>query len=380
MKVVTVVGTRPEIIRLAAVMRRLDSTPGIEHVLVHTGQNWDHQLNGVFFEELGLRTPDHVMHVDVSSLGATLGDILRKTEGVLDAEQPDAFLALGDTNSALSLVMAKRKRIPTYHMEAGNRCFDANVPEETNRRLVDHTADFNLAYTEHARRNLLTEGLHPRRILVTGSPMNEVLGLYRGQINASMAVAEQGLTSGQYFLVSAHREENVDRPDRLKLLVAALNEVAEEWGWPVLVSTHPRTRNRLDAAEGAPTSEDAAGVEVHSLVRFHPPLGFLDYNRLQLSSACTLSDSGTISEESTMLGFPAVTLRSSIERPEALDTGAITMTDLDPSRVVAGVRFAMERGRSPGLPSDYAVTNTSERVVNFILSTAHQHRFWSGLR
>ena len=212
MKVLTVVGTRPEIIRLAAVMRRLDATPGIEHVLVHTGQNWDHQLNGVFFEEMGLRLPDHVLDVDVSSLGATLGDILRKTEAVLAAERPDAFLVLGDTNSALSLIMAKRMQIPTYHMEAGNRCFDANVPEETNRRLVDHTADFNLAYTEHARRNLLAEGLHPRRVLVTGSPMNEVLGLYREAISASGALATLGVTAGEYFLVSAHREENVDSP------------------------------------------------------------------------------------------------------------------------------------------------------------------------
>ena len=370
MKVITVVGTRPEIIRLAAVMRRLNATPGIEHVLVHTGQNWDHRLNGIFFEEMGLRLPDHVLDVDVTSLGATLGDILRKTEDVLEAEQPDAFLVLGDTNSALSLIMAKRMQIPTYHMEAGNRCFDANVPEETNRRLVDHTADFNLAYTEHARRNLLAEGLHPRRVLVTGSPMNEVLGLYRGAIEASAALAELDVTAGEYFLVSAHREENVDSPTRLDLLLASLNAVAQQWGQPVLVSTHPRTRKRLETADRP----------IDELVRFHPPFGFLDYNRLQLSAACVLSDSGTISEESTMLGFPAVTLRSSIERPEALDTGSISMTDLDPDTVLAGVRFAMERGSAPELPADYTVTNTSERVVNFILSTAGQHRFWAGLR
>ena len=389
MKVLTVVGTRPEIIRLAAVMRRLDSTPGIEHVLVHTGQNWDHQLNGVFFEELGLRLPDHVLDVDVTSLGATLGDILRRTETVLAAERPDAFLVLGDTNSALSLIMAKRMQIPTYHMEAGNRCFDANVPEETNRRLVDHAADFNLAYTEHARRNLLAEGLHPRRVIVTGSPMNEVLGLYREAIGASEALDTLGVTAGQYFLVSAHREENVDRPERLALLVESLNAVAEEWGWPVLVSTHPRTRKRLEAGlwesdsgseAGSASGVGGRGLAAHPLVRFHPPFGFLDYNRLQLGAACVLSDSGTISEESTMLGFPAVTLRSSIERPEALDTGSITMTDLDPATVVAGARFAIARGASPALPADYAVTNTSERVVNLILSTAGQHRFWAGLR
>jgi UDP-N-acetylglucosamine 2-epimerase (non-hydrolysing) len=378
-KVMTVVGTRPEIIRLAAVMRRLDSTDGIEHVLVHTGQNWDRQLNEVFFEDLDLRLPDHVLDVDVSSLGATLGDILRKSEVVLEAERPDAFLVLGDTNSALSLIMAKRRRIPTYHMEAGNRCFDANVPEETNRRLVDHTADFNLAYTEHARRNLLAEGLHPRRILVTGSPMAEVLAEALPAIEASSVLQALALAPAGYLLVSAHREENVDAPDRLRALLACLNRVAAEWGLPVLVSTHPRTRRRLEAL-GATDSVDP-------LVRFHEPFGFLDYNRLQLAAACVLSDSGTIAEESTILGFPAVTLRSSIERPEALDTGAITMTDLEPGAVVRGIRFAMARaarasGGSRGgeRPADYAITNTSERVVAFILSTAFQHDFWSGLR
>ena len=371
MKVLTVVGTRPEIIRLAAVMRRLDSTQGIEHVLVHTGQNWDHRLNGIFFDEMGLRLPDHVLDVDVSSLGATLGDILRKTEGVLAEERPDAFLVLGDTNSALSLIMAKRLKIPTYHMEAGNRCFDANVPEETNRRLVDHTADFNLAYTEHARRNLLGEGLHPRRVLVTGSPMREVLDLYRSDIERSGALDEMGVEREGYFLVSAHREENVDHPGRLVELVASLNAVAERWQMPVLVSTHPRTRKRLEAGNE---------LGVHPLVKFHPPFGFLDYNKLQLESACVLSDSGTIAEESTMLGFPAVTLRGAIERPEALDTGAITMVDVFPDTVVAGVEFAMARGRSPEAPADYCVTNTSERVVNFILSTQPQHKQWSGLR
>lgn len=380
MKVMTVVGTRPEIIRLAAVMRRLDSTEGVEHVLVHTGQNWDRQLNEVFFEDLGLRMPDHVLNVDVSSLGATLGDILRRTETVLDQERPDAFLVLGDTNSALSLVIAKRKRIPTYHMEAGNRCFDANVPEETNRRLVDHTADFNLAYTEHARRNLLAEGLHPRRIIVTGSPMAEVLHSQRSAITESDALERLGVGSGEYFLVSAHREENVDSPERLAKLLDVLNAVAAKWGRPVLVSTHPRTRKRLEASGGL----DSA----NALVRFHEPFGFLDYNRLQLGAACVLSDSGTIAEESTILGFPAVTLRSSIERPEALDTGAITMTDLDAPAVRRAMDFAMTRaasaasGESRGgeLPADYAVANTSERVVNLILSTAFQHQFWSGLR
>lgn len=371
MKVLTVVGTRPEIIRLSRVMAALDATPGVEHVLVHTGQNYDHRLNGIFFDEMGLRLPDHVLDVDTSSLGATLGGVISGIEPVLESEQPDAFLVLGDTNSALALIMAKRMQIPTYHMEAGNRCFDANVPEETNRRLVDHTADFNLPYTQHARRNLLAEGLHPRRILLTGSPMREVLDHYRNQIDSSDALERLDVTPGEYFVVSAHRQENVDSPQRLALLVDSLHAVAERWGYPILVSTHPRTRARIDA--------DAA-LMWHELVRFHEPFGFMDYNKLQLESVCVLSDSGTISEESTMLGFPAVTLRSSIERPEALDTGSITMTDLNPVDVVAGIDFAIARGRSPALPVDYAVTNTSERVVNFILSTAPQHRFWSGLR
>ena len=373
MKIMTVVGTRPEIVRLSAVVRRFEATAGVEHVLVHTGQNWHRQLNGVFFDDLGLRPPNHVLDVDVSSLGATLGDILRKTEAVLDLERPDAFLVLGDTNSSMSVIMAKRRRIPTYHMEAGNRCFDNNVPEETNRRLVDHTADFNLAYTEHARRNLLAEGLHPRRIIVTGSPMTEVLDGHRDSIESSGILEELGLADRGYFLVSAHREENVDIPARLKALLQCLNTVASEWGLPVLVSTHPRTLKRL---------ESLPHRETDPLVRFHQPFGFLDYNRLQLGAACVLSDSGTIAEESTILGFPAVTLRSAIERPEALDTGAITMTDLDPLVLVSAIRFAMDRSSGGGgeRPEDYRVSNTSERVVNFILSTAFQHEFWSGLR
>lgn len=372
MKVMTVVGTRPEIIRLAAVLRRLDATPGIEHVLVHTGQNWDHQLNEVFFEELELRRPDHLLNVDTSSLGTTLGGILIGTEAVLAEERPDAFLVLGDTNSALSLIMAKRMRIPTYHMEAGNRCFDANVPEETNRRIVDHTADFNLVYTEHARRNLLAEGLEARRIMLTGSPLLEVLEAYLPRIRSSNALTDAGVAPGEYFLVSAHREENVDDRSRLEQLLLALNAMAERWGMPLLVSTHPRTRKRLEG--------DPSLTPPHDLVRFLEPFGFLDYNRLQLDAACVLSDSGTIAEESSMLGFPAVTLRGAIERPEALDTGAILMVDLAPERVVSGVQYVMGRQGPSQAPDEYRIANTSERVVNFILSTAPAHKAWSGLR
>lgn len=367
MKVMTIVGTRPEIIRLACVIQRFDEV--FDHVLVHTGQNYDHNLNQVFFDDLGLRAPDHYLGVDTSSLGAVLGGVLIETEKVLLQEKPDAVLVLGDTNSCIATIMAKRMRIPTYHMEAGNRCFDENVPEETNRRLVDHVADFNLVYTEHARRNLLAEGLHPRRILLTGSPMREVLERYRPQIDASDALDRLGLEEHGYFLVSAHREENVDSPDRLRMLLDCLERVWEEWQIPVLVSTHPRTRKRIEAGEFTLAGD----------IRLHEPFGFHDYNRLQLGARCVLSDSGTISEESSLLGFAAVTLRGSIERPEALDAGAIVMTDLSAKDVVNSVRLQAQ-GRKFTLPSGYEVDDTSNRVATFIQSTAHRHAHWAGLR
>jgi len=375
LKVMTVVGTRPELIRLSRVLARLDET--VDHVLVHTGQNYDYTLNQVFFEDLGIRQPDHMLGVDTSSLGRVLGETLIKTEEVLKAEQPDALLVLGDTNSCIAAVMAKRLRIPVYHMEAGNRCFDENVPEETNRRLVDHVADFNLVYTEHARRNLLAEGLHPRRILLTGSPMREVLEHYRPQIDASDVLDRLRLTERGYFLVSAHREENVDSPARLQQLLECLTRVHMEFQLPVWVSTHPRTRKRLEALPGGSTPEG---------VTFGDPLGFHDYNKLQLSAACVLSDSGTIAEESTILGFPAVTLRDSIERPEALDTGGIMMTGLDADDVEAAVADVMARPNPPAspasraLPVDYAIANTADRAVRFIKSTVRRHSSWAGLR
>jgi UDP-N-acetyl-L-fucosamine synthase len=370
-KVMTIVGTRPEIIRLSRVIDRLDRT--VEHVLVHTGQNYDYSLNQLFFDDLGLREPDHFLKVDTSSLGRVLGETLIKTEQVLQGERPDAVLVLGDTNSCIAAVMAKRMRIPVYHMEAGNRCFDANVPEETNRRLVDHVADFNLVYTEHARRNLLAEGLHPRRILLTGSPLREVIDHYKPEIEASEALTALGLEPGGYFLVSAHREENVDSPKRLRMLLDCLTAVRETWQMPVVVSTHPRTRKRL---ESLPDHDAPDGV------RFMEPFGFLDYNKLQLSAACVLSDSGTVSEESAILGFPAATLRDSIERPEALDTGSILMTGLDPRDVVRNVAVAMaDHGDGQReLPPEYEIGNASQRVTNFILSTVHRHDQWAGLR
>jgi UDP-N-acetylglucosamine 2-epimerase (non-hydrolysing) len=372
-KVMTIAGTRPELIRLSRVIHRLETT--VDHVLVHTGQNYDYSLNEVFFHDLGLRRPDHMLGVDTSSLGAVLGGTLIAAERVLLQERPDAVLVLGDTNSCIAALMARRLQIPTYHMEAGNRCFDQNVPEETNRRLVDHISDFNLVYTEHARRNLLAEGIHPRRIIKTGSPMREVLNAYRSEIIASDAVDRLGMNEGGYLLVSAHREENVDQPDRLRALLGCLVAVRSALWLPVVVSTHPRTRKRLEALPSW-TAPDG--------IAFHEPMGFLDYNRLQMSAACCLSDSGTIAEESTLLGFPAVTLRESIERPEALDTGGILMTGLDSENVVAAVRVAMNAERTRGTigrltPDDYLIDNTSERVVNFILSTVRRHHQWPAL-
>jgi UDP-N-acetyl-L-fucosamine synthase len=368
-KVMTVVGTRPEIIRLSRVIDRLDRT--VDHILVHTGQNWDPSLSDVFFKELELRSPDRYLEVDTSSLGRVMGGVLAGVEEAISEVRPDALLVLGDTNSCIAALMARRMKVPVYHMEAGNRCFDLNVPEETNRRMVDHVSDFNLVYTEHARRNLLAEGLHPRRILHIGSPMREVLAHYRPQIEASTVLSRLGLDPGGYFLVSAHREENVDDPVRLERLLDCLRAVRNAWGLPVLVSTHPRTRKRL--GNGARSLEGIA---------FHEPFGLLDYVHLQTRARCTLSDSGTISEESAILGFPAVTLRDSIERPESLDVGSILMTGLDPAGLVEAIEVAVGQVAMDGVPcpADYRVTDTSRRVVNFILSTVRRHHEWAGVR
>lgn len=369
-KIVTVVGTRPEIIRLSEVIRLLDAT--CDHVLVHTGQNHDRQLSQVFFDDLGLRAPNHELAVDTSSLGSVLSGVLLGAERVFAAERPDAVLVLGDTNSAIAAVMAKRMRIPVFHMEAGNRSFDENVPEETNRRMVDHVADYALVYTEHARRNLLAEGIHPSRILLTGSPLREVLDRHRERIEQSDVLDRLGLAPERYVLVSAHREDNVDEPDRLRSLLEAVEAVGAEHGLPVLVSTHPRTRRSLDAL----------GPIDLPHVRFHEPFGFHDYNALQRSAFAVLSDSGTISEESVILDFPAVTLRDRIERPEALDTGSVITTGVSPDAVGEAVRFVRAhrpRGTAAG-PADYQVKDTARRVVAFVLGTAHAHHANAGIR
>lgn len=371
LKVLTVVGTRPEIIRLAPTIKRLDEY--VDHVLVHTGQNYDYELNEIFFEDLGLRRPDHFLEADTSSLGAVLGSILKKMESVLRNEQPDALLVLGDTNSSISALIARRMKVPVYHMEAGNRSFDENVPEETNRRMVDHIADYNLVYTEHARRNLLAEGIHPSRICLTGSPMREVLESNKAAIAASSVLDKLGLVADNYFLVSLHREENVDNPERLESLLRALNRVAEIYGHPVLVSTHPRTRARLGSQP----------EQVKGKILFHQPFGFNDYVKLQQSSTLVLSDSGTISEESSLLRFPAVTLRDFIERPEALDTGSIITTGVGTDAIVDAVNMTLREITAsgfPDIPVDYQARNVSHRVLAFIRSTAHSHHQRTGIR
>jgi UDP-N-acetylglucosamine 2-epimerase (non-hydrolysing) len=334
-------------------------------------------LNDVFFKDLDLRAPDVFLEVDTSSLGAVLGDTLKKIETVFLKYKPDAVLILGDTNSAISAVLAKRMHVPVYHMEAGNRSFDENVPEETNRRLVDHVSDFNLPYTEHARRNLLDEGIHPRRLMMSGSPMREVLDHYRSKIEASSVLADLGLEKDKYFLVSAHRQENVDSPERLKDLLDSLKAVHDEWKLPLMVSTHPRTRKQLEAISGY---KETKGVT------FHEPFGFLDYNKLQLNAKCVISDSGTISEESTILGFPAITIRDSIERPETLDFGGIIMTGLRSDNVLAGMKEALhsagqEKGSAnSSYPQGYEVSDCANRVVKFMLSTISRHHDWAGIR
>ncbi len=376
LKVMTILGTRPEIIRLSRVMARLDQFTN--HVIVHTGQNWDYELNEVFFKDLGIRKPDHFLGVGGGSLGETLGGILSESEKVLQSERPDAVLILGDTNSAISAIMARRMKIPVYHMEAGNRSFDLNVPEETNRRLVDHIADFNLVYTEHARRHLLSEGLQHRRITLTGSPMREVLEFYRNQIENSDMLSDLGLTRRKYFIVSLHREENVDSPARLSALVNTLNELAVRYGFPIIVSTHPRTRKRLEALKGAAFDDR---------IQYLKPFGFHDYNHLQMNAFCAVSDSGTIAEEASILGFPAITPRDAIERPEALDVGSIIMTGLDQNSILDGIEaitrafIDREKANLPHpVPPDYCIDNTAERVVNLILGTARLSNRWDGIR
>ena len=369
--IVTIVGTRPEIIRLARLIPLLDET--VNHIFVHTGQNTDPNLTDIFFSELKIRKPDYFLEVNTASLGSVLGDTLIKVEEIFTKHKPNGAAILGDTNSSIAAVLAKRMQIPVYHMEAGNRSFDENVPEETNRRMIDHVADFNLPYTEHARRNLLNEGLHPRRILLTGSPMKEILDHFKIDIEASSVLESLKLKKNEYFLVSAHRQENVDSEIRLMNLLESLTGIGETWGLPVVVSTHPRTRKQMQSLPGF--------KEIPNVL-FHEPFGFFDYNKLQINAKCVISDSGSISEESSILGFPAITIRDSMERPEALDSGSIIMTGLRRDEVLAGINAVISQRKSyeNTMPPGYEVSDFSKRVMNFILSTVWRHHEWAGLR
>jgi UDP-N-acetylglucosamine 2-epimerase (non-hydrolysing) len=427
LKVMTIVGTRPEIIRLSRVIALLDET--VNHILVHTGQNYDYELNEIFFKELEIRKPDYFMNADTSSLGATIGDIFKKTEEILKKEKPDALLVLGDTNSCLSAYMAKRMHIPIYHMEAGNRCFDFNVPEEINRRVIDHIADFNLVYTEHARRHLLSEGLPHRRIYLTGSPMNEVLNYYLPKIEASDILDRLNLKAEDYFVVSIHREENVDNPENLKILLDILKEIATIYKKRVIISTHPRTRKRIEGLEGSaacppqawvrgqksevsdqrsevsgqqaedvpndspltihdsPLTPGGAGIHSslitdNSLLSFLKPFGFFDYVKLQKNALCVISDSGTINEESSILNFPAITVRNSMERPEGLDTGSIILTGLNKDIIIDAIKlvfYEREKGINKEFTEGYKINNTSIRVVKLITGAAKLSNQWNGI-
>ncbi len=362
LKVMTVVGTRPEIIRLSRVLSALDASDAIDHIIVHTGQNYDYELNQIFFEDLGLRKPDYFLEAAGKTATETVGNILIKIDPLLEEIQPDAFLVLGDTNSCLCAIPAKKRHIPIFHMEAGNRCFDQRVPEETNRKIVDHTADVNLTYSDIAREYLLREGLPADRIIKTGSPMYEVLNHYLPKIEASDVLNKLGLEERKFFVVSSHREENINSERNFRGLMESLNTIAEQYGYPVIVSTHPRTRNMLDKMQ----------IEMRPEIQFLKPLGFHDYNALQMRSYAVLSDSGTISEESSILNFRALNIRQAHERPEAMEEASVMMVGLSPERVLQGLtqvlRQEVGERRNFRQVADYSMPNVSEKMVRIILS------------
>lgn len=371
LKVATIIGTRPEIIRLSSTIKRIDQY--LNQIIIHTGQNYDYELNEMFFNDLGLRKPDYFLNVDTSSLGHVLGGILIKTEEVLKKECPDAVLILGDTNSSIAGIIAKRLRIPIFHMEAGNRSFDMNVPEEINRRIIDHIADFNLVYTEHARRHLLSEGLPHRRIYLTGSPMNEILEDHKEKINASNILEKLKLKKKEFFVVSIHREENVDNSNHLKQILSVLNSLAEQYNLPIVVSTHPRTKKMLAMLKEK---------YIDDRIQFLKPFGFFDYIKLQKESICAISDSGTISEESAILSFPAISLRQSMERPEAQDTGTIILTGFDSDIILNSIHAVIEEQKLGGykkIPFEYQIKNTSWRVLKLIMGNTMLSNKWWGI-
>ena len=357
LKLMTIVGTRPEIIRLSEVIARCDSA--FDHVLVHTGQNWDYTLNELFFKELAIREPNYYLNSVGEHLGATIGNIINQSYALMVKEHPDALLLLGDTNSALSAIAAKRLKIPIFHMEAGNRCFDENVPEEINRRIIDHISDVNLPYTEHARRNLIAEGLKKEYTFVTGSPLTEVLGKHMDRIKASSILNALQLTAGKYILVSLHREENVDHPEHFKQLMEALNEVATTYQLPIIFSTHPRTQKKI--AEHA--------ITFNPLIKNIAPVGYIDYNHLQLNAFCVLSDSGSLGEEACLLHFPAISVRTATERPEVIDKGGMIMGNISSESIIHSINTSRLIFRSDsllGVPLDYADITVSSKVVSII--------------
>ena len=362
LKVMTVVGTRPEIIRLSRVMAALDASDAIDHVMVHTGQNYDYELNQIFFDDLAIRKPDHFLNAAGANATETIGQILIKIDPLLESERPEAFLVLGDTNSCLCAIPAKKKHIPIFHMEAGNRCFDQRVPEETNRKIVDHISDINLTYSDIAREYLLREGLPADRIIKTGSPMFEVLNHYLPSIKSSDVLTRLGLKKNEFFVVSSHREENINSEKNFKGLIESLNLIAYTYHYPVIVSTHPRTRHMIDAKK----------IEVRPEVQFLKPLGFNDYNALQMQSFAVLSDSGTISEESSILNFRALNIRDAHERPEAMEEASVMMVGLNPERIMQGLLQLQYQKtgeeRSFRRVEDYSMPNVSEKVVRIILS------------
>ena len=361
LKVLTVVGTRPEIIRLSCVLQKLDASPAIDHVLVHTGQNYDYELNEIFFQDLGLRKPDFFLNAAGNNATSTAGQILINIDPVLEQVKPDAFLVLGDTNSCLCAIAAKKRHIPIFHMEAGNRCFDQRVPEESNRKIVDHISDINMTYTSIAREYLLHEGIPADRVIKTGSPMYEVLNRYLPKIEASTILETLGLERDRYFVVSAHREENISSDRNFGNLVTILNGIAREYGFPVIVSTHPRTRKRIEQT----------GVEFDPLVRLMKPMGLSDYNKLQLNARAVISDSGTISEESSILNFRALNIREAHERPEAMEEASVMMVGLNPERVMQGLAELQNQNlehRNFRPVADYSIPNVSDKVVRIILS------------
>jgi UDP-N-acetylglucosamine 2-epimerase len=362
LKVMTVVGTRPEIIRLARVMSALDNSKAIEHIIVHTGQNYDYELNQIFFDDLQIRKPDHFLNAAGTTATETIGKILINIDPLLEEVKPDAFLVLGDTNSCLCAIPAKKRHIPIFHMEAGNRCFDQRVPEETNRKIVDHISDINLTYSDIAREYLLREGLSADRIIKTGSPMFEVLNHYLDSIKNSDILSRLGLDQYKYFVVSAHREENINNDSNFTGLISSLNLIAETYNYPVIISTHPRTRKMIETK----------GIMLHKNIQLLKPLGFNDYNALQMNAKAVISDSGTISEESSILNFPALNIRQAHERPEAMEEASVMMVGLNPERILQGLTEleAQKRGEERTLRSvsDYSMPNVSEKVVRIIIS------------